>query len=353
MHEKKRVLHLLTTNKYSGAENVALTIIKMIEEKSQDYEFFYVSPFGEIQNICAKRNVAYVPIKKFTLKNIKKVIDKIQPDMIHAHDAIATVKAIIIARNIQIISHLHNNNPIMKTKNLKSFLYMLCTKKVKIILTVSDSVMNEYVYANKIKCVVRQIGNPIDFEEIVKYRSDNKCIDVIYVGRMTRQKNPERFVDICENLIKKNNNIKCMMIGDGESYEKIRYMIDEKNLQKNIIMKGFLYQPYAEMASAKVLLMTSEWEGYGLVAIESMIAGTLVVAHRVGGLIDIINNAFGFTYLEINDAVEELEKLITDSTYYEKKKIALDNYIKKFNDESYCSSMIKIYREVCNEKIHY
>lgn len=346
--EKKIIVHLLASNKYSGAENVALTIIKKVKKKSDEYEFYYVSPIGEIQDICIEKGVNYIPLKDFSISTIKKVIRKVKPNIIHAHDPTATVKAVLSSKDSKaiVISHLHNNNPIMRTKNLRSFLYFLCSKKVKYTLTVSESIMDEYVYASKAKNEVILIGNPIDFNEITKYTSKEKNIDLLFVGRLTKQKNPEQFINICEQLIReKGLDIKCVMIGDGELFKTTQAIINKRGLQKNIIMKGFLYQPYKEMAKARILLMTSDWEGYGLVAIESMITGTLVVAHKVGGLSSIINNDHGFLYEYKDSAVQEIEKLLSDDIYYEKKKNAIANYIKEFDNEKYCNEIIDIYNK--------
>lgn len=81
-----KVLHVLQSNRYAGAENVACTIIKMFQQSQENIEFFYISPNGKIKEILDKEKIKFIPIKKLSYLQLKKIIDEIKPDIIHAHD---------------------------------------------------------------------------------------------------------------------------------------------------------------------------------------------------------------------------------------------------------------------------
>lgn len=55
MEKKRKVLHVLQSSKYSGAENVACTIIKMFNQASDNIIFFYTSPNGKIKDVLNKK----------------------------------------------------------------------------------------------------------------------------------------------------------------------------------------------------------------------------------------------------------------------------------------------------------
>ena len=83
---KKKVLHLLFSNRYSGAENVACTIIENISNK---YDMYYCSPIGPIEEILKERNIKYIPLKKFNLKGLKRVVKEYDFDILfsgHSHN---------------------------------------------------------------------------------------------------------------------------------------------------------------------------------------------------------------------------------------------------------------------------
>ena len=87
-----RVLHVLKSNSFSGAENVAITICKNM----QNNVCAYTSPEGKIQETLQEHNVIYYPMKKFCLMELKRIVTEFTPDIIHAHDFSASVLASIV-----------------------------------------------------------------------------------------------------------------------------------------------------------------------------------------------------------------------------------------------------------------
>ena len=67
--KKKKVLHVLASNSYSGAENVVCTII----ENDNDYDMYYCCPKGPIEKILKERKIKYIPVNKLTPFSIKRV----------------------------------------------------------------------------------------------------------------------------------------------------------------------------------------------------------------------------------------------------------------------------------------
>ena len=65
-----RVLHLLRSDSFSGAENVVCQIIGMIKDEP-DFEMVYCSPDGQIRDALAERKIEFEPIKKFSVKEVR------------------------------------------------------------------------------------------------------------------------------------------------------------------------------------------------------------------------------------------------------------------------------------------
>ena len=136
-----KVLHVLASNKYSGAENVVCQIIELFKG---EIDMAYCSPNGGIANTLSERNICFKPIIKLNKKEIKRVVQEYQPDIIHAHDFRASLIVSQAVKNVKVISHLHNNPPWLKKYGLKSILYATTCKKYLQIMTVSESVFNEF-----------------------------------------------------------------------------------------------------------------------------------------------------------------------------------------------------------------
>lgn len=315
-----KVLHVLYSSSYSGAENVVISIIDGLKE---GVEGVYLSRNGSIKQVLEEKGINHYLVDKFTPLSLKMAIKEIQPDVIHAHDFLAGAVVAMLFCRIPIINHLHNNPPWLKKYSVLSFVYALSTLRYAKILSVSEAVMDEYVFSGICKKKTEVVGNPVDVKKIVGRVSDYNCIDpyeIAYLGRLSTPKNPLLFVEIVAEVKKHIPNVKACMIGDGEMRSEVENKITELHLEDNIILLGFQSNPYEYLMHAKVSCMPSIWEGFGLAAVEALALGKPVVAAEVGGLVNIVNNECGRLCNDINDYVTEIEMLLTNDDYYEEKR---------------------------------
>ncbi|MFC3748200.1 glycosyltransferase [Paenibacillus sp. GCM10012306] len=347
MKKRLRVLHLLQSDKFSGAENVVCEIIQMFRDT--EIEMAYSSQDGSIRNVLKRRNINFLPMNSISISEIRRVVKEFKPDVIHAHDFTASILSSITV-SCPIISHLHNNPPWIKTYGLKSWGFLASYSKYKKILTVSDAILDEYVFNKKIKKKTVMIGNPINMDEIKKKAlepiSKKENYDFVFLGRLVTQKNPIRFIKIVKELCERLPHIKVAMIGDGELRQECEELIVELNLVNTITLLGFMENPYPILCNSKLLCMTSDWEGFGLVAVEAMILGRPVVCTYVGGLKEIVNNECGMHCSSNLEFCDEIYELLTDNTYREfKSNNALSRAMILENISSYRTTLNNIYLE--------
>ena len=331
--KKITVMHVLCMSTYSGAENVAITLIKSLKDQ---IDSVYVSPNGKIREILQQNNIKHYAVDRVSMPYIKAAIKAIRPDIIHAHDFTAGVVCALVAGSIPVINHLHNNSPWIKRISFKSIIYGLTCLKYKKILTVSDSVMNEFVFGRIFKKKTVVVGNPINLdnirekakEELSDISSEEIKSDVIFLGRLTTSKNIFLFLDIMNEVKKVIENLKVSIVGDGELRNEFKEKVKIYNLQECIHIYGFQENPYPFLESAKVMCMPSLWEGFGLAAVEGLALGKPVVAAPVGGLVDIIDDNCGKLCVNLHEYKTEICKLLTDQKYYNTKSQAA---IKKAN----------------------
>lgn len=334
-----KILHILNSNAYSGAENVAISIIEALRE---NMEFIYMSPCGTIQEVLKERNIEYFSVPKLNVANIKKAIQYYQPDVIHAHDFTAGTLTALTGTGIPIVSHLHNNPPWIKKKGLKSRLYFFAAQKVKCILTVSAAVMGEYVYGDKFHAITKVIGNPVCVEEIRKkslIAELQDSSDIAFFGRLSDPKNPLLFLNIINMIKKSYPSIQAVMIGDGELRKNVEDRIRQLQLQDNVKLYGFVKNPYGLVNHTKVVCMPSVWEGYGLTAVESLALGKPVVAAPVGGLVGIVDEGCGAFCNCAEDYAKVIVELLNGEKLYGQKSLnasrkaeTLDNYQAYMNE---------------------
>lgn len=340
----KTIMHLLSMNSLSGAERVAINIIKHLE--SEDFHFIYVSLDGPIREILNSEKIEFVPIHKLSLLEVKGAIKKIKPDLIHAHDNRASVIASLSSSSIPIISHLHHLQ--LNKLSLKMLLYNLCSKKFKIILTVSDSIVRKNVFFNNSKKLIT-VYNPINFNYIqrIAIESTPDKSDLIFCGRLCTLKNPILFLEIINELKKKRSDITAIIIGDGELAENCYDFIAQNNLQDTVLMKGFVSNPYSFIKQSRILCSTSTHEGFGLVAAEAMILGIPVVATESGGVQEIVeHNKTGFICKSFNEMIVHINNLLDNELLYNQMSLNAKSHMAEFEiNNDYYKKINNIYKK--------
>ena len=281
-----RVMHLLSSTSYSGAEHVAIDMIRML---SDEEAAVYVSPAGTIDSILEKKGISHISLTSMSYGEVLKAMLRFRPDVIHAHDYRASCIAALLPFKGKIISHIHNNNVWATKINLRTFLYTALLWRYFKIVVVSQPVIDEFFFHGIFKKKAVVIKNAVDEVDIynrsweMPYNEELRC-DFLFLGRLTREKDPLRFLHLIAEAKKEKGTIKAIVIGDGSMREAMSKYIHQMDLESNVYMKGFQENPYPYLRYANTLLMTSIWEGFGLAALEAMLLGCPVLATPVGGL---------------------------------------------------------------------
>jgi glycosyltransferase involved in cell wall biosynthesis len=339
----KRILHLLNSNDYSGAEKVVIQIINFFKSNSE-IQITYSSPIGKIKNRLTNENISYLIIKKSNLRSIGAVIKKVNPDIIHCHDYRMTIYASFFKKkNRIIISHLHNNSPWIKKRSLRTFFFYIISARINKILIVSSSIINEFYYGKKLINKTQVIGNPLSHHSNLNITM-NKEYDLLFVGRFTKPKNPELFAQFIQRLTLFKPNIRSVMIGQGDLKDGVIDYIKKNNLSDNIKVLNFQNNIEYFYLISKILYVPSSWEGFGLVAFEALSASIPVIAHPVGGLVNLIDHNCGLLTYNQNQVLDEVIKLLDDKEYYNQKSQAAKNKaISLVNVDSYYQKLSEIY----------
>ena len=348
-----KILHILSSNKYSGAENVVCQIISNFKQHHQDCELFYCSPSGPIQEVLQRKNISFIGTKKNSKKQLQKILDQLKPDIIHAHDFRSSVLSSMLRFNGRIFFHFHNNLPWMKRVSIKSLLVFWSCKKASIIYTVSKSVIDECFFSKKMYSKFKCIGNPFDAYPIIEMSREATVVnkyDIGFCGRLSKQKNPFAFIEIIKRIKEKKPDVTAIMIGDGELKESIEKLIEDSDLKENIKIVGFLENPFPTLKQCHVVIMPSLWEGFGLSALESLSLGIPVLASPVGGLPDFVNEKNGSLCNDVEDYLKAYFSLVNNTdVYYQKSLEATKTGLHFSNSTSYCDALYNDYLKYLHE----
>ena len=160
---------------------------------------------------------------------------------------------------------------------------------------------------------IRIIPNGTDFGKIGRIKASDEESDVIFAGRLIKEKNVDVLIKTV-NLVKKEiPDVKCVIIGDGPEKKELEKLAYDLGLENNLEFTGFL-DDYDEvisyMKSSKVFVLPSTREGFGIVALEANACGLPVVTvnHRRNAACDFIANGENGFICELSE--EDIAKNI-------------------------------------------
>ena len=154
------------------------------------------------------------------------------------------------------------------------------------------------------------IPNPISMPVSDKGISKEK--EIIYVGRIEyNQKRTDRVVDIWRELEPRYPDWKLTIVGDGDDREDLQNRIDEYGL-KHIEITGFV-NPISYYKRASILLLTSEYEGFGLVVAEAMSHGVVpVVYNSFESVKDLVKNGYNGVLIKKPFGIQPFTKALSE-----------------------------------------
>lgn len=340
MQEKIKVLHLLNTRQFSGAENVICQIIDLF--KNTEFEMIYCSPDGQIRKSLEERQITYLPLNKLDFIEVSHAIRKFNPDIIHAHDIRASIIAARFSKNRTIVSQIHGNHEDMRGITLKSLLFRWVSHKFSKIIWVSNSALQQYKYKKAVISHSVVLPNIINIDALYARALEDKktySYDVVFIGRLSYAKNPKRLIDVLKIAVDKIPDLKIAVIGNGELEDEIKEYTNKTGL-RNIDFLGFVANPAKILQDAKVLIMTSIFEGTPMCALEAMALGIPIVSTPTDGLIDLVKEGHTGFLSNDNEVLADRIKLLvtnekkrTEMSALAKSKALVLNNISNYKDQ--------------------
>lgn len=344
-----KILHLLQSDRFSGAENVVCQIINMFKDEP-NIEMVYCSPDGQIREALKERNIRFVPLKNFSVGEIKRVLKEEKPDIIHAHDMRASFYAARVCENISLISHIHNNAFNSRGISPKSIAYMYAAMKAKHIFWVSQSSFKGYAFHKLFHKKSEVLYNIIDIDALYeKMRLDTKKynFDITYIGRLTYPKNPQRLMRVFRLVKEKMPTVKIAVVGTGDLEKEIKELAKEYGLVDNVDFLGFQSNPSKILYDSKVMVMTSRWEGTPMCALEALALGVPIVSTPTDGMRDLIElDENGFLSEDDNVLAKKIVELVSDTNkQLESSKKARDFSVRYNNIQTYKLAIMQSYKK--------
>jgi glycosyltransferase involved in cell wall biosynthesis len=181
------------------------------------------------------------------------------------------------------------------------------------------------------------------------YSQNREELKIICVARLEPQKNLFRLIDLIPRLADLNPKLRIFGLGSQKSL--LNKQIQERSLGNRIEICGFTDDARGEMKKSRLFILPSNYEGFGLVLLEALDEGCIVVASSIPAVTEVLGEDYPFLFRP--DSVSEMELRVRQALFAESEW--LSNYrskvLKKFNLKRQFDKTDIIYRHCLNHSL--
>lgn len=325
-----RVLHVLGGLNFGGAETMVMNLYRNIDrrriqfdfvihtQEKCDYEDEILSLGGKIYRFPRFRgyNVfQYIREWKLFFQHHEEY------RIIHGHmRSTASIYLLIAKRQGRYtIAHSHNVSNGTGVAALVKNIMQLPIRSIADSFFACSEAAGEWLFGKKSVSGTRFyiIPNSIDVHKFAynvekreKLREAYNLQDQWVIGnvaRFHRQKNHEFMIRLFAALKEQYPDAKLVLVGDGKTKGRIVQLIEKSGLQDNVLILAPTLDVAGIMQMLDVFILPSEYEGFGMVAVEAQLAGLPVICSKnVPGDVKISEN---IAFLPLDDTEVWKDKL--------------------------------------------
>lgn len=287
-----------------------------------------------------------------------RMIDAFRPDIVHLHSTFAGA----IVRPLLIPARRRFRSRLATVYSAHGFAFQITGSQrrqdgvaaiERYLSRLTDKIIN-LSDAEKVECIERglpshklvRIYNGVATEPagIAPTTWEDPRLKVFFIGRFDRQKGLDILIEAAR-MAPDQISVRCAGTGVVDSDLKL-------SLPENVRALGWLSEEQiaGQLAQADILVVPSRWEGFGLAAIEAMRAGLPVVASRVGGLPEVVDDKVTGRLVPPEDTAALLAALLQDDACARQKMgmAGRQRFTERFTAAISAQQLGQVYRSLAN-----
>lgn len=359
----KRILHIITTIERGGAENQLLILIREQIRLGNHVSVLYLKGkpelLPELESIGC--NTLDIVANKNFIKQllISCRIDRRKFDIVHAHLPRAEIFSALSFPKVVLVASKHNAEDFFPSapKLISKWLAKIVLLKFSRIICISKAVLEALVNLEELPRDLRKVSviyygySPEKFVE-----SDMRLVpnlktseEIIFgtVSRLAPQKDLPTMIGAISKLRDLGYKCKLKIFGDGPLREVLAKEISCRDLDNIVSLEGRTDKPELVIANFQIFLLSSKYEGFGLVLLEAMQCNTPIVAAKNSAIVEVLGDEYPWYFETGNSAnmADVLIKMIDGLNMVEIREYYRARLI-KFNPNKMAREIEEIYEEL-------
>lgn len=303
-----KILHVITTISKGGAETHLLDVVRFQLDNGHNVTVLYLKGDGYYKSELQRSGAIIVYAKITSVVDyffnpfLKKTIKSFSPDIVHAHlppAELATYLSIRSKTNFKFIISKHNDQRFASFPFSRLVMLAIARKADKII-AISDAVENYFIESGvdskkltRIYYGINKIHSSDCSNDLLSKIKKGLPPRILTFGTLSRYvKQKDLFTMIkAFSLYEKSNTGVLLIAGRGPLKDELERYVKDLNLEGKVFLIGFVRNTAEFFKNIDVFLLSSIYEGFGLVLLESMMSGIPIVSTNVSAIPEVVGDA--------------------------------------------------------------
>jgi len=195
------------------------------------------------------------------------------------------------------------------------------------------------------------IPNGIDLKRVSDVTPNIDRCDIIFVGRLIKEKNVDILLKAIYYVRHELCDIKCYIIGDGPEKENLIKLVIDRRLDNNVAFFEFMEhdEVISRIKSSKLFVLPSSREGFGIVVIEAFACGipVITIKHQRNAACQLVSKETGIvTNLDVYELGDAIYRVIDNDKLQENMSKSAMIVAQEYDWGNIVDRLICIYKEL-------
>jgi glycosyltransferase involved in cell wall biosynthesis len=348
-----KILHLANHARNIGNGIVNVMVDLACTQAAAGHEVMVASSGGEFEVLLARYGVRHIFLPQSPrpsrvpamLLGFRRLVAQSDPDIIHAHMMTGALiaRCAVLQRRYRLVTTVHNEF------QRSALLMGVGDRVVGVTRAVAASMAQRGVPAQRLS-VVRNgtIGTPRFADTPLPAAPGLQRPSIATLAGMYRRKGIQDLLHAFAHLRGGRPGATLYLIGDGPDRAEMESLAGELGIAQHVHFTGFIADPRPYLAETDVFVLASHAEPAGLVLCEAREAGCAIVATRVGGIPEMLDD--GEAGLLVPPAsplalADAIDMLLADESARATLTARAQRHLDTFSVQRICDAYLSIYEQ--------